>query len=154
MALPEIVKGTYVDLLLGNADGPPETFTAVCGLTARSFTSQVNTNDTFVPDCADPEYVPIRRLVPTGRQWDLTGEGLLNLAAWRDYGDLADSGATANWRFVIARPAAEGITGTGYYGGPAAITNMQLGGTTGGGEFASVSLTLASDGEWTWTDAT
>jgi len=34
------------------------------------------------------------------------------------------------------------------------ITNMQIGGVVGGGEFASVSLTIASDGEWDLTDTT
>lgn len=149
MALPTIIKGTYVDLSQGDGGGP-ETFTPVCGLTARTFTEQVNTNDTFVPDCGDPEYVPIRRLTPTGRQWDMSGEGLLNIDAWRTFGGA--TGVTGNWRFSIGRPAGS-VVGAGYYEGPAMITNLQLTGSSGNGEFANVNLTIASDGEWTWTDA-
>lgn len=149
MAQPDIVKGTYFDLLLGNGAGP-EVFAPVCGLTTRSFTHQVNTNDTFVPDCADPEDVPTRRLVPTGEQWDLAGDGLYNLAEEENIREAV--GVTRNWRFRIGRPVGS-IVGTGYWGGPAMLTNMQLGGSTGGGEFGTVSLAIASDGVWTWTPA-
>jgi hypothetical protein len=150
MAQPDIVKGTYVDILISTALGPPEVFTPICGLTARSFTQQGNTNDVFVPDCADPEDVPVRRLVPTGKQWDLAGEGLLNL----DQRDEIDNAwmVTKNYRFRIGRPAGS-IVGTGYYEGPGMLTNIQWGGNTGGGEFASGSVAIASDGEWTWTPA-
>lgn len=146
MALPTIVKGGYVDILLGNG-ATPEVFTPICGLTTRSLTQQVNTNDTFVPDCADPEYVPVRRLVPTGRQWDIAGEGLLNLDNWQTL--QGEVGTTANYRFVVTRPAGS-TDGIGYYAGPAMITNMQVGGSTGDGQFATVSLTIASDGLWSF----
>jgi hypothetical protein len=145
MALPEIVKGTYIDILMGDG-AEPEVFTPICGLTTRTFTKQINTNDTFVPDCADPENVPVRRVNPTGKQWDLAGDGLYNLAQ-ADMIDAASDGVTKNYRFRINRPAGS-IVGTGYWEGPAMITNVQLGGNTGGGEFGSLSLALASDGEW------
>ena len=146
MALPDIVKGTYLDMLLGNA-AEPEVFAPICGLTTRSFTHQVNTNDTFVPDCADPEDVPKRRLVPTGEQWDLSGDGLYNLAQ----GDAirGATGVTRNYRFRIGRPAGS-VVGTGYWAGPAMLTNAQYGGNTGNGEFGSISVAVASDGEWEW----
>lgn len=144
MALPTIVKGGYVDILLGNA-ATPEIFTPICGLTTRSLTQQVNTNDVFVPDCDDPEFVPVRRLVPTGRQWDIAGEGLLNLDNWEQLD--GEVGKTSNYRFVVDRPAGS-TDGIGYYQGPAMVTNMQIGGSTGDGAFSTVSLTIASDGVW------
>lgn len=149
MAQPAIVKGTYIDILIGDA-AEPEVFTPICGLTTRSFTHQVNTNDTFVPDCADPEDRPIRRLSVTGEQWDLSGEGLYNL----DQEDVIRGavGVTKNYRFRIRRPAGS-IVGTGYYEGPAMLTNLQLGGNTGGGEFGTLSVTIPSDGEWLWVPA-
>lgn len=150
MAQPDIVKGTYLDLLLQTAAGPPAVFSPLCGLTTRSFTEQVNTNDTFVPDCDDPEDVPVRRLVPTGKQWDLSGEGLYNLAQEQKIREA--SGVTKNYRFRIGRPAGS-IVGTGFWEGPAMLTNIQIGGNTGGGEFGTVSLTIASDGEWVFTPA-
>jgi hypothetical protein len=149
MAVPTIVKGSYIDILAGDGAGP-ENFLPICGITTRNFTQQVNTNDVFVPDCADPEDIPTRRLVVTGRQWDISGDGLLNLDNWETHSGKL--GVTANYRFVIGRPAGS-TDGTGYFGGAAMITNMQIGGTTGGGQFATVSLAIASDGEWTYTPA-
>lgn len=150
MAIPDIVKGAYVDILMGDG-ATPEVFSPICGITTRNFTKQVNTNDVFVPDCADPEDIPVRRVNPTGRQWDLSGEGLLNLANWQALD--AAVGVTGNFRFRISRPSPT-TTDTGYYEGPAMITNMQIGGVVGGGEFATVALTIASDGEWDLTDTT
>lgn len=147
MALPEIVKGSYIDILIGDG-ATPEVFTPICGITTRNFTKQINTNDAFIPDCTDPEDVPTRRLVPTGKQWDLSGEGLLNLANWEDI-DSASEGVTKNYRFVITRPAGSTV-GTGFYQGPAMITNMQIGAQVGDGAFATLGITIASDGEWIW----
>lgn len=146
MAAPDIVKGTYIDMLFGDGDDP-EVFTPFCGLTTRSFTQQVNTNDVFIPDCADPEAIPERRLVPTGKQWDLAGDGLMNLTQQDDVRGLL--GVTNNYRWRVGRPAGS-VVGTGYYEGPAMLTNITEGGSTGGGEFASVSLAIASDGGWEW----
>jgi hypothetical protein len=149
MAQPDIVKGTYIDILIGDGANT-EAFVPICGLTTRQFTQQVNTNDVFVPDCADPEDVPVRRLVPTGKQWDLSGDGLYNLAQEEAIREAL--GVTKNYRFRIARPTGS-TTGAGYYEGPAMLTNTQIGGNTGGGEFGSVSLTIASDGAWEWVPA-
>jgi hypothetical protein len=148
MAAPDIVKGSYVDILMGDGEDP-EVFTQICGITTRNITHQVNTNDQFVPDCADPEDVPHRRLNPTGEQWDLSGEGLLNLANWQSVDGAV--GVTGNFRFVVTRPTGS-TTGIGYWEGPAMITNLQIGGTQGDGGFASISITLASDGVWTLND--
>ena len=147
MARPAIVKGTYVDILVGNG-AAPEVFTAVCGLTTRSFTHQVNTSDQFVRDCADPEDVPHRRLTVTGEQWDLSGEGLYNRAQAATI--RAAVGVTRSYRFVVSEPTGETVE-DGFYEGPAMLTNLQLGGSDG--EFGSVSLQIASDGEWAWEAA-
>ena len=150
MAVPNIVKGAYVDILMGDG-ATPEVFSPICGITARTFTKQVNTNDVFVPDCTDPEAIPHRRVNPTGTQWDLSGEGLLNLANWQDL-DVATT-ETRNFRFRVSRPTGS-TTDTGYFAGPGLVTNLQIGGTVGAGEFASVSITIASDGEWELVDTT
>lgn len=150
MAAPDIVKGAYIDILLGDGAEPTENFLPICGLTARTLTEQVNTNDVFVPDCADPEMVPVRRLVPTGQQWDISGEGLLNLANRATVREA--KGVTKNYRFRVGRPTGS-IVGAGFYEGPAMLTNLQIGGSAGNGEFATTSLTIASDGAWEWVDA-
>lgn len=147
MALPDIIRGTYISIMVGNDDGPPETFTPICGITTRNFTHQGNTTDVFTRDCADPEAIPVRRLVVGGEQWDLSGGGLLN----RSQLQLVDSLMliTRNYRFVIGEPADDIVFG-GYYAGPAMLTQKQISG--GDEDMAGIELTIGSDGAWTWVD--
>lgn len=146
MAAPSVLKGQYITLAVESAT--PGTYTTVCGITTKSFVQQVNQNDQFVRDCADPEDIPVRRVGITGKQADLSGEGLYNRAQ-RDL--LEDAlGVTKNWRLIFTEPSGEDVD-AGHYQGPFVLTNLQLGG--GDGEFGTVSLQLASDGEWAWTPA-
>jgi hypothetical protein len=148
MAQPKIIRGTYFSLLMGNGAGP-EVFTALCGISTRSFTAAVNTNDQFTRDCADPEDVPIRRAIVTGKQWDLTGEGVLNRENLEDI--MAAQAVTKNYRFLFTEPTDDEVY-QGYWSGPAILTNVQI---TGEDEsFATLSITLVSDGEWTFTEVT
>lgn len=150
MAEPAIVKGTYVDIMIGDG-ASPEVFTIVCGLTTRSFTEAVNTNSQFIGDCADPEDIPHRRLVPTGKQWTLSGDGRYNRAQAAVL--RAAVGVTKNYRFVVSEPSGDAVD-AGYYEGPAMLTNRQIGGSeAASGNFASGSLTIESDGVWAWTGA-
>ena len=144
MAQPDIIRGTYFSLMLGDSQTPTETFAALCGFTTRNFTDQVNTNDVFTRDCADPEDIPIRRLIPTGRQWDLTGEGQLNRSNLQSMQTAHDAQAH-NWRFLFTEPTNDWIY-QGYYYGPAIITSLQI--TAADDDFATINLTLASDGLW------
>lgn len=146
MAQPDIIRGTYFVLGAGDA-GTPETFAALCGITTRSFTHAHNTSDQFTRDCADPENVPVRRLIVTGEQWSLAGNGLLNrsnLAAIQ----ALDDGQTHNFRYYFTEPTGDAVF-QGYYEGPAIVTSLAI--TGDDGSFATLALSLESDGEWTWT---
>lgn len=146
MAQPDILRGTYFSLMLGDG-GSPETFDALCGVITRNFTQQANTTDVFTRDCADPEDQPIRRLIVTGKQWSLSGTGTLNRANLADI--QAAFGLTKNWRYVFTEPA-DDLVYQGYFAGPAVLTNLQI--TAEDTNFATISLTIESDGEWTWTE--
>ncbi len=146
MAQPDIIRGTYFSLMMGDGAGP-EVFIALCGISTRNFTHQANTNDVFTRDCALPENVPVRRAIVTGEQWDLTGEGVLNRS------DLerieAAFGVKKNYRFLFTEPSDDEVF-QGYYAGSAILSNMTI---TGEDEnFATMSLTFVSDGEWTFTE--
>jgi hypothetical protein len=147
MAAPDIVKGTYLDILVGDG-ASPENFTVVCGLTAKTFTEAVDTSDVFVRDCADPEDIPSRRLNITGQRWSLSGDGLYNRAQAGLIRGLI--GISRNYRFVVSEPSADNID-DGWYEGPAVLVNRQIGGPQGAN--ATGSFQIESDGEWTWTDA-
>lgn len=145
MAQPDIVRGTYFAIGVGDG-GSPETFPPLCGIKTRKFTAQANTSDTFIRDCADPEDVPIRRLIVTGKQWSLSGDGDLNRSQLASI--QAAHGVTKNWRFWFTEPAGD-LHYQGYEQGPAILTQFEI---TGGDEtYATISLTIESDGEWTFT---
>ncbi|MGJ0508932.1 MAG: phage tail tube protein [Methylocystis sp.] len=146
MALPDIIRGTYFSLMAGDGGGP-ETFAALCGITTRNFTHQHNTNDQYTRDCGDPENEPVRRLIVTGEAWNLDGNGTLNRANLATIQAL-DDGQTHNFRYVFTEPAGD-LVYQGYYEGPAIITSLQISATDE--NFATISISLASDGAWTWT---
>jgi hypothetical protein len=148
MAQPDIIRGTYFSLLMGDGAGS-EVFTALCGITTRDFTQTANTSDSFVRDCADPENVPIRRLIVTGKQWSISGSGDMNRA------DLARinaaHGFTKNYRYLFSEPSSDEVY-QGYYHGPAILTSIKI--TGGDDAYAKIDLTLESDGEWLFTEVT
>jgi len=149
MAQPKILRGTYFSLMLGDGAGP-ETFTALCGITTRNFTHQSNTNDVFTRDCADPENVPVRNIIVSGVQWDLTGEGVLNRSNLEAI-QAADDGQPHNWRYLFTEPTGDEEY-QGYYSGAGIITNLTI--NAADEQFATISLTIASDGEWAWNEVT
>jgi hypothetical protein len=146
MAQPDIIRGTYFVLAMGDGATPTESFTALCGINTRTFVSQTNTTDTFTQDCDDPEDIPIRRLITTGRQWSLTGEGQLNRSQLQTILDA--EGDTKNYRFYYTEPANDEVF-RGYFQGAAKLVNITLNGNND--DFGGISLQIESDGEWTFT---
>lgn len=149
MAQPDIIRGTYFVLMLGDGATPTEVFTALCGITTRRFTGQVNTNDVFTRDCADPVNVPVRRVIATGKQFDLSGEGTLNRAnlevMWAELGNIS------HWRYLFTEPADDEVY-QGYWGGSFMMTNFEV--TAEDADFANISIQMASDGDVLFTEVT
>lgn len=146
MAQPDIIRGTYFSLMLGDG-GSPETFAALCGITTRSFTHQHPTSDQMTRDCADPENIPVRNLIVTSENWDLSGNGVINRANLAAI-QAADNGHAHNFRYVYTEPTGD-LVYQGYYEGPGIITSLQI--TAEDATFAQISITIASDGAWAFT---
>ncbi|MBI1682388.1 phage tail protein [Caulobacter hibisci] len=146
MTVPSIVRGTYVSILVEDPDNAGA-FLPLCGITTRTLTEQVNTNDAFTRNCDDPEDIPFRRLIQTGKQWDLSGSGQYNRAQAALIGSLV--GVRANYRFLIGEPADDAVY-TSYFGGPAMLTQRQI--TGADDDFVQTELTIGSDGEWVETE--
>ena len=147
MAKPVTVKGTKVRLLQGNG-ASPEVFTSFCGLTAKSINFQTNTNETFIPDCDDPEAPQWRELSKSGRYVSLSGSGLLNMASLASFQAAYDEDETQTYRFEIAVPA---LQHGGHWIGQFMLTNFQV--TGNDGELTTVEITLESSGEVIWVPA-
>jgi 2-polyprenyl-6-methoxyphenol hydroxylase-like FAD-dependent oxidoreductase len=150
MARVNNLRGTSVEILMGDG-ATPEVFTVLCGITTRSITTQVNTSDAFNQDCADPEDVPVRELITSGKQWDMRGSGQMNRDLFPDL--LAAIGETKNYRFFIRAKVGEVAADNplnGYLGGPGKITTHTLNGNNG--DMVGIDLAIASDGAWAWSD--
>lgn len=146
MAQPKIIRGTYFSLMLGDG-GSPETFTALCGISTRSFTHTSNTSDQYTRDCADPKDKPVRNLIVTGELWSLSGSGSLNRTNLEAI-QAADDGQTHDWRYLFTEPS-DDLVYQGFYAGPGIITSFKI--TSDDGTFATIDISIESDGEWTWT---
>lgn len=146
MAYPARLRGGYVTIMIGNG-ASPEVFTPICGLNTRSLTAQLNGNDEFIKDCADPEDIPVRAFLPTGRQWDLSGSGVIDRNNMELV--LSSQGVSKNYRFMFGEPTNDKIFG-GYWAGAGIMTNITWGGNDDA--FATVELTIVSDNEWVFTE--
>lgn len=143
MSYADIVEGTYVAIQVEDPDAPGS-FLNVCGLTAHTYTAQVNTRDRFRRNCDEPGSTPVRSTANTGKQWDLSGSGLYN----RSQSELVEGllGKVANYRFFIGEPADDAVYSS-YRQGKGKLTQLQI---TGGDENdVEVQLTITSEDEWT-----
>lgn len=145
MSAPDIVIGTYVSVLVEDPDNAG-TYITLCGMTTRNLTEQVQTRDRYLRDCAEPEGIPFRVLIATGKQWDMSASGLYNRAQAALVSSLV--GVKANYRYLIGEPADDAVY-TSYFAGRAMLTQRQI--TGGDDDDVGAELTWASDGEWTET---
>ena len=146
MSQPDIIRGTYFILALGDGESPTENYDPLCGLTARQLQYTANTSDQFIRNCDDPEDVPFRRLIVTGEQWSLSGNGTLNRANIADI--EAAKGLPRNYRFYWTEPANDEVF-AGYYEGQAILTGITIDGNDD--NYAQISVQIESDGLWTFT---
>jgi hypothetical protein len=146
MARPQTIRGTYVTILMGNG-ADPQVFAILCGITAKTFTDAIGTADEFTRDCADPEEVPVRELILTGRSWSISGSGVLNRTQFDDLETAM--GQYKDFRFFIGEPDDATLL-NGYYGGQGVITDKAIRGDDGGN--AGIDITIQSNGVWAWVD--
>jgi hypothetical protein len=145
MAQPDIIRGTYFSLMLGDGAGP-ETFAALCGITTA-------TSPPVEHQRRSPATARIRRTCRSatssspGKQWEPDRRGRAQPRQPRDI-QAADA-TTQNWRYYFTEPTDDDLVYQGYYQGAGVITNFKI--TATDENFATISLTIESDGEWTWT---
>lgn len=145
MAKPKLLRGTYVNILIGNGAGP-EVFTPLCGARTKAFNHTIETQDDYTRDCADPTDIPTRDVTATGERWDIPFTAVLNrsqLAVLQ-----AAQGLYKNYRFELAQPTGDLVYG-GYYAGQGFMSGLTI--TGDDGTNATVTGTILSNGEWTFT---
>lgn len=137
--------------LIKAGDGEsPEVFTLICGIVDVSINGGASTTDRFVRDCAAPGAVPYRKTKVTGRQLDITGSGLSNTQEEERLNGLL--GSLNNYTIELYRegPTDAGVL-LGHYAGEFRMTSKNINATRESP--SSLEIALASNGEWTYTDA-
>lgn len=124
----------------------PEVFTVLCGIDQVSVNSVVNTSDRFRRDCAKPGLVPKRKVQAQGTQTDISGSGVFNIDQEAEF--RAALGITQSYRVKLGRrDGTDAGEILGQWVGPFMMTahNVSV------GDEGSAEITLASDGDVTWT---
>ena len=145
MAKPVTIKGTAFRLFLGDG-ATPEVFSALCGLTTKGINFQTNTNESFVPDCDNPDDPAWREITKSGKFATITGSGIMDaVGAFPRYRDAYDSADSVNMQ---VRMGASGAFLGGYWEGAFMLTQFNV--TGNDGDKVNVEITMESDGEVTW----
>ena len=151
MAQPTTIDFGAFLILLGNGDGPPETFTAPCGFTDKSFKQTKATSTAIVPDCDDPEATPWSIEGTTSKSIEISGTGTLAMEAltrWQEFFDADDSDAT-NVKVIFNLP---GASGGRTWTGPAILTDFApTAKFSADAKLVTYSVTMKNAGAWTST---
>lgn len=148
MAQAKTVRGTKILVKIGDG-GSPETFTHNCSVNgARSFQLSAQSNDVNVPDCDDPDLMAWIEREKVSLGATVQGAGICNTPDVEFFFNYAKSPDPKNCRIVVD---VAGSDGGGYFAGEFHCTDFQVDGDRG--SKANVSITLASTGAITWTDA-
>lgn len=138
----------FIVVKVGNG-ATPEVFTTICGMEGASINKTVNTSDRFRRDCAKPGQVPTRKVKVTGKQWDATAPGVINVDEFANFD--ASLGVRKNYQFDFGiRDGTDAGSIIGTYEGPGVMTaqNINLSGDEGSAE-----ITIAGEDEIVWTAA-
>lgn len=125
-------------LLLGNA-ASPEVFTAPCGLTTLNLTVNIETNDTNVPDCTDPNLPSWLISDEVSKQMVVGGDGVLDTDAMQIYRAWLLAGGSKNIRWLTA---GTGANGGGYWSAPGILSSYEETGERGSRWNVSISIKL------------
>lgn len=108
-------------ILLGDG-AEPEVFTAPCGITSVTKTTNKETGTVNMPDCDDPDLPGWLRIYLISNQMVLSGSGTVALESLDRWSDWDIAGDMKNVRFY--RDIAAGVGG-GYFVGPALLTQWE-----------------------------
>lgn len=148
MAPVKSMNGTKMLIQIGDG-ADPEVFAHDCLINSeREFTIEASTNDFASIDCDSPDAPAWLERVKDTISGGITGAGVLHTSSIETWFDWAKSETPKTCRVKFDVTA---VDGGGYIEGKFHLTNFGITGNRG--EKAQSSVTLASDGALTWTDA-
>jgi predicted secreted protein len=146
MAAPTTASWTKFIIQLGDGGGT-EVFTPPCGLTSKGIAFSATTAETAVPDCANPSLPAWIERDVRDKSATITGSGILAMEARETWWNWYSSGAAKNCRVKIDAPMG------GHWAGSFQLTALEFGAGRDDGKIQLNTVTLMSDGEVIWVDA-
>jgi hypothetical protein len=138
MAVPETVRFGKFRVLLSDG-ASPETFTAPCGFTSKSFTRTKNLSEVNLPDCLDPDAPSWVGRDVQSMTASINGEGVLARESREVWEEAVESTESVNVKVEI-----EYSDGTDTFTGRMHVAEFVLASEQGGRITANVSM--QSDG--------
>jgi len=136
-------RGVKLLIMVGQADGPPETFVAFCTVNAaRSVAGDAATNDFNIPDCEDPDKMGWLAREKVSLSYSAQGAGILNTPDVQEFADWLADPLSRNCQIVVDVPAADGGV---IFAGLFHLTHFEITGDRGAKMEATINL--ISDGE-------
>jgi hypothetical protein len=128
----------------------PEVFSLPCGFTKESLKISNASSSTVVPDCDDPMAAAWEERAVSAISAQVSGSGVLAMAALATWRAWALSGQSKNIRVMFDDT---GANGGGYFQGAAILSDWSSDADrTANGGRTQISVTIDNDGEWTWID--
>ena len=104
-------RGVKLLIMVGQADGPPETFVAFCTINAaRSVVGEAATNDFNIPDCEDPDKMGWLAREKVSLSYSAQGAGILNTPDVQEFADWLAS-MNPSTRSAVRTEAAGALEG-------------------------------------------
>jgi tail tube protein len=142
-------RGVKLLIMVGQADGPPETFVAFCTINAaRSVVGEAATNDFNIPDCEDPDKMGWLVSEKVSLRYTAQGAGILNTPDVQEFADWLADPNPRNCQIIVDVPAVDGGV---VFAGQFHLTHFEITGDRGSKMEATVNL--ISNGEVTVTAA-
>lgn len=142
-------EADFAIVKVGDGAGP-EVFTIACGIENVQVNRTANTSSRFTRDCAKPGEVPVRRTKTTGKQLDITADGLTNVPDIDAFEDLL--GVKNNYKIELY---ADDDTDTGEllgtFAGNFIMTTANL--NLPRNDNSASEVAFENNGPWTWTAA-
>ncbi len=148
MAQATTVKFGSQQLLIGDGATPTELFSAPCGITSLTKTTNVETNTVNIPDCDDPDLASFLGIDEVSRQIQIQFSGVLAteyLPEWNEW-DLEGGYKNVRWYRDLTAP-----NGGGYLQGQALLTAFEE--SAEAKQRYNMSGTITFDGKPTWVSA-
>lgn len=149
MAKPRTLPFGNFKVYLGDG-ATPENFTVPCGFTKESLKIAAASSSAVVPDCDDPMAAAWEEKAVSSLSAQVSGSGVLamaGLATWRTW---MLSALSKNVRVMFDDT---GANGGGYFQGAAILSDFSSDADrTANGGRTQISVTIESDGQWTWVD--